>query len=381
MQGSVKIARILGVEIGLHYSWFPLFALVTWSLSTFYFPARYPFWAQNTAWAAGVTTSVLFFATVLAHELAHSAVAQHIGLEVDSITLFVFGGMASISREAVRARDEFAIAIAGPASSLLMGVLFAAVGILSAYGGRGFQVVGAVAWWLALINTMLGVFNLIPGFPMDGGRVLRSIIWGISHDFWMATRVAASTGLGIAYIMMLGGILLTVSGALVNAVWLLLVGWFLNGAAQTSYRQASLHQALTGVTVEQAMETEYARVGPSATLSDVFETYFRPNRRLTVPVLADDSRVLGLVTADDLERIPRERWAQTPVNAVMTDLAEAPSANPGDEVNDVLSAANGQDFAAAPVFAEGHLVGLLTQTGILDLVRSRRRRRRRLGFL
>lgn len=374
MQGSVRLGRIIGVEVGLHYSWFLVFGLVTWSLAAVYFPSRYPSWPVATTWTAGLITSILFFVSVLGHELAHSLVAKRIGLEVESITLFIFGGMASISRDTERARDEFAVAIAGPASSLALGLIFAVLGWAATAAGSDFRVVSAVAWWLATINVMLGIFNLIPGFPMDGGRVLRSIIWGASGNMWLATKAAAAIGLGIAYLMMLGGVFLAVTGSVANAVWLILVGWFLSSAAQASYRHARTQESLKGVTVNEAMDRDYQSVSPYASVGEALETYFRGSGLVAVPVLADDRRVLGVVTKADLQRIPSERRANTPVFEAMSDPEAAPLLAPEDQVNDVLNAIGSKEFAAAPVIADGRIIGLLTRSGILTLIRNRRRR-------
>lgn len=373
MQGSLRFARILGVEVGLHYSWFVVLALVTWSLSAVYFPGRYPFWSTEMAVAAGVIASLLFFSSVLVHELAHSVVAQRVGLEVENITLFIFGGMASINREAERARDEFAIAIAGPASSIALGFGFGMLGWLAS-GTASLRVIAAVAWWLGTINLLLGIFNLIPGFPMDGGRVFRSLLWGITKDYWLATRIAAITGMGIAYAIILGGIYLAANGVLANAVWLLLVGWFLSSAANSSYRQARLREALKGITVGQAMERDYASVSPYVTLSEAFDTYFRSRRPMAVPVIANEGRVIGILTGENLRRVPRDRWPVTPVEVALRGDPGAPPVAPGQQVNDVLNALGNREFAAAPVLDGDHLVGLLTQTGIADLIRHRRRR-------
>lgn len=376
MQGSLKIARVMGIQIAVHFSWFAIFALVTWTLSAVYFPTRYPAWSPQTAWYAGVLTSVLFFASVLAHELAHSVVARRLGLEVESITLFVFGGMASIVREAERPRHEFAIAFVGPLSSLGLGLGFALAGLI-AERAAAMEVAGAVAWWLATINVMLALFNLVPGFPMDGGRVLRSLLWGATRNFWLATRIAATAGLVVAYLLMLGGLFLAVTGAFFNAAWVILVGWFLSNSAHASYRQAKVRESLRGVTVGQAMTRDCQTVSPHLSLGEAFENYFRPQRLAAIPVVADDSRILGLLTHDNLKRVPMEYWDVTPVTEVMTGLADTQTVTPQDEVNEVLSALGGKDFEETPVVEGGHFVGLLTRRDVLDLLRGRGQRGRR----
>ncbi len=371
MQGSVKFARVMGVQVRIHFSWFVIFALVTWSLSAIYFPMRYRAWTLEMAWTAGVLTSLLFFASVLAHELAHSALARRVGLQVEGITLFIFGGMASIASEAARARDEFAIAIAGPLSSLALGVVFTATAWGAVAVGPSLSVAAAISWWLATINLMLAIFNLIPGFPMDGGRVLRSLIWGATSDYWLGTRIAATAGLVVAYLLLLAGVFLAVTGALANALWLILIAWFLSKAAHASHRQATVRESLKGVKVDQAMSREYRTIHPYMTLREAFENHLRPHRLAAVPVVAEDARILGLLTEDDLQRVPPERWAVTSVNEAMTAVANARTVSPDDEVNEVLGMLGDGELDETPVVAGGRLVGLLSRRGILDLLRRR----------
>ncbi len=373
MQGSVKFARILGVQVGIHFSWFVIFALVTWSLGAVYFPLRYRAWTPEAAWLAGIATSLLFFASVLAHELAHSVLARRVGLRVEGITLFIFGGIASISSDATRARDEFAIAIVGPLCSLALGIVFTLTAWAATSAGPSLSVVAAISWWLATINLMLAIFNLIPGFPMDGGRVFRSLIWGATRNYWLATRIAATAGLVVAYLLLLAGVFLAIRGALANAIWLILVAWFLSKAAHSAYRQASVRVSLKGVRVDQAMSRDYLTVHPYMTLREAFDNYLQSRRLAAVPVVAEDSRIIGLLTEDDLRRVPPERWAVTPVNEAMTSVAETRTVSPDDEVNEVLGMLGDGEIDETPVVSGGRLVGLLTHRGILDLLHRRRK--------
>ncbi|MDA8217238.1 MAG: site-2 protease family protein [Dehalococcoidales bacterium] len=377
MRQNIRVGRLFGIDIGLHYSWFAVFALVTWSLGSVYFPTSYHSWSTVTVWFTAFVASVLFFGSVLGHELAHSIVAKWRNIEVESITLFIFGGQANITREADRARDEFAIAIAGPLASLLFGLLAAAFWIVAErlQMGTALQAPIAVAFWLAVINFLLAVFNLIPGFPMDGGRVLRSLVWGVTRNFWLATRVATGVGQVVAYAMIFGGLFVAISGSFFTAIWLIFVGWFLSTTAQASYRQAQMRENLRGVTVNQAMTRNYQAVSPYATLRQAFERYLRPNQLAAVPVVADDSRILGLLTQANVKQIPEDEWDYTRVNQVMTTLADAQTVTPQEEVTQVLTSLRGDDLGETPVVEDGQLVGLLTAEGITNLLRSRTQRR------
>jgi len=238
MRTSFVIGRIFGIPIGVNYSWFIIFIIVTASLALFYFPENYPKWSVETYWGIALVTSLLFFGSVLAHELCHSIVSIHNGIPVRSITLFIFGGVSQISREAAKASDELVMAAAGPLSSLVLGGIFAAIWYLSLPVS---EPVAAVAYWLMIINVSLALFNLIPGFPLDGGRVLRSLLWAVT-DYRRATRIAAISGQGIAYLFIVVGIVIMFLGYWINGLWIAFIGWFLGGAAAASRREVTLQE-------------------------------------------------------------------------------------------------------------------------------------------
>lgn len=258
MKSSLRLGRVFGIEIGLDYSWFIVFALVTWSLAGHVFPMAYPAWSRGLMWGIGVLTSLLFFASVLAHELGHSLVSQRNGVPVRRITLFVFGGIAEMTREPRRPWHEFAMALAGPAVSLALGIAFL---VLSRTVGNATPVEG-LASWLARINLMLAAFNLIPGFPLDGGRVLRALVWATTGSFARATHLAATTGQIVAYGLMAWGVFRGFSGDWVNGIWMAFIGWFLLSTAQTSLRQVTLEQMLRGHTAREVMMVDCPRVPP-----------------------------------------------------------------------------------------------------------------------
>lgn len=233
MRFSLTIGKISNIPLKIHYNWFIVAGLVTWSLAKGYFPHEYPGWATHTYWIAGLITATLFFFSVLVHELGHSLVAQNESVPVKSITLFILGGVAHIANEPETARSEFRIVVAGPFSSLLMASVF----ILFASPVFFRPEISGPALYLSHINIILAVFNLIPGFPLDGGRLLRATIWQWNDDFIRATRWAIYTGIGIALLFIAGGLLLLLRGNYLNGVWIAFIGWYLASAGQLSYRQ------------------------------------------------------------------------------------------------------------------------------------------------
>jgi len=243
LKSGLPLGRLFGISLRLHYSWFIVFALITWALAASYFPENYPTWSTATSIIAGAVTSLLFFGSVLAHELMHSVVAQRRGIPVHSITLFIFGGVSQMTDEPKQPGDELRIALAGPVTSLIIGGICWGIYFWS----RGSLVfLSAVAFWLGWINVFLAGFNLIPGFPLDGGRVLRSIIWWRSGNLRRATKTASNIGRGVGYLFIFGGIFLVFWGLWINGLWLAFIGWFLENAAVGSYRQLALRDILQG---------------------------------------------------------------------------------------------------------------------------------------
>lgn len=250
MRGSIRIGKIFGIPIGLHYSWFVIFGIVTFSLSYYIYPDSYPGWSNSMYWLIGIITSLLFFCSVLAHELSHSLVSRRNGVPIKSITLFIFGGVARISRESSRASGEFKMAIAGPLSSMVIAGIFTVIWLISRNSN---EPVAALSSWLAYINGSLAVFNMIPGFPLDGGRVLRSILWGATRNYRRATRIATRIGQGVAYLMIIGGLVIAFKYDWLSGIWLAFIGWFLNNAATASFSQVTLREGLGNFTAGDVM--------------------------------------------------------------------------------------------------------------------------------
>ena len=259
LKSSIPIGKIFGIPLKLHFSWFFIFILVTWSLAAYYYPEEYPAWTVSTKIAAGILTSLLFFASVLIHELMHSIVALREGMQIKEITLFVLGGVSQITTEPKKPKDEFWMAIAGPGSSLVLGILFLSVSYaLNTDDAGPVQFISAVTFWLGYINIALGIFNLIPGFPLDGGRVLRSSLWWLQGNLHSATRIASTVGRVIGFLFIFAGvwIIFVNSEYWFNGIWFIIIGWFLESAASGSYRELILRDMLKGHIASEVMSRD-----------------------------------------------------------------------------------------------------------------------------
>ena len=310
MDAQIKLGRLGGVPIGLHYSWFLIALLIVLSLSRT-FRSDLSRLAPGAALAVGIVTAALFFLGLLLHELAHAWVARARGVPVRSITLFALGGLTQVEHEAGDARTEFWMGIAGPAMSFLIGTV--CLGFARLLGwvppAEPATPLTAMLVWLGYINWALAVFNLIPGFPLDGGRILRAVIWGISGDPDRATRVAARVGQGVAVLFIVFGILNFFAGAGFNGIWLAFIGWFLLEAARATYARVEIARELRGVKVGDVMAREFPSVPPTMTLEEVVDRFLRTGERCFV-VRDDDGRIAGLITPSEVRSVPREEWPQ-----------------------------------------------------------------------
>jgi Zn-dependent protease/CBS domain-containing protein len=363
----LRLGRIFGIEILLDYSWFIVFVLVTWSLARAYFPAAHPGWPSATYWIMGILTSLLFFASVVFHELAHSLVSRAHGTPVRDITLFIFGGAARLSEEPKSARAELRMALAGPASSLVLTALF---GLLwwSSLGGQG--LFHALAGWLARINAILAIFNLIPGFPLDGGRVLRAIAWSATGDLRRATKIAAGLGQIVAFGFIFLGIWQIFRGNWADGLWVAFIGWFLNSAAIGSLQQVIVQDLLKGHTVREVMMTDCPHLPRQLTIDLVVDQIIFRGGRRCFPVL-EGGQVQGLLTLQNIREVPRNRWPATRVQDVMIPKAELKAVRPDEELATVLSRMANEDVNQFPVMENGQLVGMVARDNLLSFIRTR----------
>jgi len=376
MGSAFNLGRIFGIQFRLHYTWFIIFLLITSSLSWQVFPALYPGWTGLTYWVIGIVTSLLFFASVVAHELAHSLVGRANGIPIKSITLFIFGGVAQMTREAARPGAELKMAAAGPACSLVIGGLFALIWFLT----RGvLEPIAALAFWLAQINVVLAIFNLIPGFPLDGGRVFRSLLWRFTGNYKRSTQIAVRVGRGVGYSFIGIGIIvaiLSLSGLApfglgwFSGLWLAFIGWFLENAASSSYRQVRWRDALHGFSASQVMTTAYPTVPPNITVKELVQGYVLTGGH-QVFMVAAEGRLEGILTLDNIKSISQPSWEVTQVKEIMTPADKLRVAYPDQEALSILGQMEAGGINQMPVVSGGRVIGLITRNNLIRFLHVR----------
>lgn len=361
MRPQIKLGRIAGIEIGLHYSWFVIALLIAFSLAS-HFHAVDPQWNRGVIWTAALVTSVLFFVALLLHELAHSLVAKACGLQVRAITLFALGGVSQIESEASDAKIEFWIAIVGPLTSFLIGVI--CMGIVRAAGWLPSSEPGnpviAVLLWLGYINIALAIFNMIPGYPLDGGRVLRAIAWWITHNADRATRAAAQVGQAVALLFMAYGVYRFFVGGSFGGLWLAFIGWFLWDAARSSYLQVGVMAGLRGHTVADVMERDYTSVESYLSVRDFVDEYLLHGGNRCFVVM-QDHHAAGMIAAEDVRKVSRDAWTQTSVQSAMRPLSRILTVTPEVPVMKALELMTNQKVDEVAVISEGKLQGIFSR--------------------
>jgi Zn-dependent protease/predicted transcriptional regulator len=377
MGRGVKVATIAGVRIILHPSWFVIFALAVVFLADTSDTAAGASLGPVSRWVVAVVVAAFFFASVVIHELAHALVARRRGVQIDEITLFIFGGAASMEQEAPSALTEALIAGAGPlASGVLGAILLIASLAIREVSGELMAVAYWACFWLGLSNLMLSVFNLIPAFPMDGGRLLRAILWGSMKNFMRATRIATFIGRAFGYLVVVAGLFLSMVD-LVNGVWLVLIGWFLNRAASFSYRRVALEQLVEGIRVRDVMESDVPVVNPNLTLDTLAEQHLMSGETGFYAVMADGNLV-GTVDIRQIRRVPRNQWTTTRVGEVMSRGDQILTLTEPQPILDAVTRFEQSGASAIPVVAVDdarRLLGMLTRDGLLKAVQARARLR------
>ena len=367
MPSSFKIGKIAGIEIGVHWSWLFIFVLVTWSFATGILEQFFPEWSEVRRWVVGAIVSGIFFVSILLHELSHSLVAKARGIEVKGITLFIFGGVSTLEREARSAGEEFQIAIVGPLTSLVIGAMFAVAWAVLRGPAPG---VGAVAGYLAFINGVIAAFNMLPGFPLDGGRVFRSIVWWRNRDLLRATRISAKTGEYVAYLLMGLGVVQFVTFNPIGGLWMVLIGWFLRGASAGSYQQMVSEVALEGVMAGDVARRDYVTVTPTMTIAELVDEHLLSGHGRCFPVVAGDE-LLGLITLTDIRHLERERWQNTSVYRAMTPFEQLRTVSSQDDAKAVLQTMGEGNVNQVPVVDGRWLVGMVSRADILRLIQVR----------
>jgi Zn-dependent protease/CBS domain-containing protein len=366
---ALELFTVGGITVEIDVSWLVIFFLILWSLSAGYFPVQYPGYSTANYWIVGFVATILFFASVLGHEMCHAAMGNYLGERVSRITLFIFGGMAQLEKEPTNAWDELRIAAVGPISSLIFALIFwliaRAIGMSAAL-----PLWEAVFIYLAFINLALALFNLLPGFPLDGGRLLRAILWQRWGDLRRATARAADWGNTIAWGLIILGAMEIFAGALIGGLWLIFIGLFLRSAASSGYQTMIVDQALAGTRVSDIMIANPITLGPGTTIADAIENYFLRYGYGGFPV-AEDEKIEGVISLSQVRHCPPDERASRRVRDLMRPLDESVEISPAATVSDAIHRMTAQDLGRLLVMDQSRLLGLVTRTGIARFVQTK----------
>lgn len=371
MKAQIKLGQIFDIEIGLHYSWFVIALLMTLSLAS-HFSEINPIWGTQTVWLISIVTALLFFFSIVVHELSHAAVAKSRGLPVKSITLFALGGVAQIEKEPEDARTEFWVGLIGPITSIVIGSV--CLGLAWLLGSTPLSPtsspLAAMLTWLGVINIALAVFNLLPGYPLDGGRVLRGIIWWVTRDGVKATQIVSTIGqlLAIAFIVI--GVVRFFKGAGIGGLWIAFIGWFLLSAASASQTRTTIEGRLKGITVSEVMTREFPIIDSRVNLKTfVEETLLHTGHRCFI--VEEQGQAVGLVTPHEVKEVAKEKWLYKTVDDVMRPLHQLQIVAPETSLIEALEKMGREDVNQLPVLRDGHLIGVITRGHILQLLQTR----------
>jgi Zn-dependent protease len=364
---SIPLGRILGIPIGLDYSWFLIFGLITWTMAVGYYPAEYKNWPIVQYWIVAAVTAIMLFVSVLLHELGHSVVAISYKIQVRSITLFIFGGISQIGSEPTGAMSQFWISIAGPAVSFALAILF----FLLQPVFRDIAPLLALGKYLVYINIVIGLFNLIPGFPLDGGGVFRALVWGISHNQRRATLIAANLGRFIAFLFIILGVWQMFVGNLMNGLWIAFIGWFLESAARGQVQQVSLQSILAGHKVSQVMTRQYTAISDDTTLQHLVDDHILGGGRRNF-VVKRNNEAVGLLTLHHVKRVPRTEWATTTSAQAMIPIERTRRLRPDAELWTALEEMDRDGVNQLPVMVDGQIQGMLSREDVITFLRTLR---------
>jgi Zn-dependent protease len=371
MHAQIRLGRIAGISIGLHYSWFIIAFLITLSLIG-RFSAVTPKWSSATVWSAAIVTGLLFFVALLLHELAHSLLAKSRGLRVRAITLFALGGVSQIESEAPDAKSEFWIAIVGPLASLVIGIVCLLLARSTGWilNSEPRTPISAVLVWLGYINLMLAAFNLVPGYPLDGGRVLRALIWWNTHSIDRSTRIAARVGQVVAFLFIFLGLYQFFLGKNFGGLWLAFIGWFLLDASRSSYAQVEITEGIRDRRVSDIMDRDFSAVEAHLSLQDFVHRYLLASGRRCF-VVVQNNNLAGLITTKEVTGVERDRWPQTSVQSVMRPLSQLRTVMPDTPAIRALEIMSREDINQLPVVSDGQLVGFFSRSSVMGFLRNR----------
>jgi Zn-dependent protease/CBS domain-containing protein len=363
---GLKLFRVFGIQISLNYTWFIVFGLIAWSLASGYFPFRYPELSRSAYWIMGFLGAVFLFLSVLAHEVTHSYIAKKEGIEVREITLFIFGGVSQLAKEPEDPRKEWKVALGGPLCSLALAFLFWIASQLTSQIPNLFLFAGLLSY-LAFINLSLAIFNLIPGFPLDGGRVLRAIYWSKTGSITRATQIAGSMGKWVGVGIILLGLFFILMGNLIGGFWFVIIGIFLRSAAEGGIQQVVMKGALEGVKVNELMSQGVITVQPSLRIDRLVEDFYLTHKHISYPV-TEGGKIIGLITLKQVKEVPRDQWPEKTVQEVMIPVQKKLMLDPEGDAVEALQKMIRSGEGRLPVVQDGKVVGMITRRDILNLL-------------
>lgn len=365
--GSYRLFRLFGFEVKLNLTWLLLALLITWTLAAGLFPADYPGLSQHTYWWMGIAGAVGVLFSIVLHELSHSLIARHFGLPIRGITLYLFGGVAEMEEEPVNPKVEFLMAVAGPLASFFLAIVFFQFEQLVTAWNGSTAIVG-ISHYLAIFNLIVAIFNLVPAFPLDGGRMLRAALWHWKNNLRGATRLASQIGSGFGLVMMILGGLAFIQGSFIGGMWWFLIGAFLRGAAKASYQQLLTHEILSGTPVRRLMNSEPVTVSPATTIEQLLEDYVYKHRCKMFPVV-EDLKLLGCVTTEGIKQIPREQWVQKTVGDLITPISPANTVSPDTDAAKLMAEmAKPNRTTWYMVVDDGRLVGVISLQNLREFI-------------
>lgn len=370
MAGSYRIFRVFGIDILVHWSWLAIFGLLTWWLAQGFFKDEYKDWSAGERWAAAVVAAAAFFASILLHELAHSLVAKREGLPVKSITLFIFGGVSALGGEPQNPGQEFRVAIVGPLVSFVLAIAFGVAALVAVLSDVGDSPVGAITVYLAMINGAVGVFNMLPGYPLDGGRVLRAGLWARGRNLLVATRRASLAGSFLAFALIAVGVVSILAGNFVGGAWFIVIGWFLRNVAESSYQQLLFRSTLEGTKVGELVNRTFESAPPDVDLNTLAQEHMLAKAQRCVPIVVGEE-IQGLVTMQDLKRVPRDQWETTSVFRAMTPREKLHQIDVREDISRALEIMARENVHQLPVIESGRFVGFITRADVLRLIQVR----------
>jgi len=368
--GSYRLLRVFDIDILVHWSWLAIFALLTWWLSQGFFKDQNEDWTAGERWAAAVASALAFFISILLHELAHSLVAKREGLPVKSITLFIFGGVSALGSEPKTPGQEFRVAIVGPLVSFILGAIFGIVFLVAYLSDVEDSPPAAIALYLAIINAAVGVFNLLPGYPLDGGRVLRAALWARGRNLLTATRRASWAGTLLAFGLIAVGVVSILAGNFVGGAWFVVIGWFLRGVSESSYQQLLYRTTLEGTKVGDLINRSFDAAPPDMNLDTLVNEYLLTKSQRCVPIIVGEE-LIGLVTMQDLKRVPRDEWQTTSVFKAMTPSDRLHQVDVREDITQAMEIMARENVHQLPAIEFGRFVGFITRADVLRLMQVR----------